>query len=419
MMDSFDREIENEVAGVAKASILRSVIHKLNTDDQLKGAFCLNLFTHDIEHAQDNIILSPYAKKFTPVTDYDASCVRSYLAKKFNMSVGKSNVDDAIIDCAFNAQYHPIKDYLESLKWDGIPRLEMWLIDICGAVDNAYTRAVGRKLLVAAVKRVYEPGCYYAQLVILEGRQRIFKSRLVKEIGKDWYSSIHLKVNDVKTIVEEMRGKWILEIEELAGFGKQETEYMKAFISRQSDRVRVAFGHRAEDFPRQSIMIATMNPDLGENKYLVDQTGNVRYWPVTCADDRKIKIDVFIDSRDQLFAEALVLYRNGENIWLDDDAAEIIAEIEQEKRLSTDPWGPVIVKWLETKKIEIGIELTTEQIAKDLLCIPLERINSGATRRIGKAMSMAGWIRKRKSNHPREWYYVPPEEKTEIEWTGE
>lgn len=417
MKDSFDREIE-DITPAQKPSSLKKAIHLLTADDQLEGAFKYNLFTHEVEHAQDNIILSPSALKGRVVGDADVSCLRSYLAKKYNFSTNRNNIDDALLDISMNSKYHPIKEYLERLQWDGTSRLNGWLHRICGAEDNDYSSAVGRKMFVAAVKRIYEPGCYYAQLVVLEGRQRMFKSRLVKEIGQEWYASIHLKTNDTKTIVEEMRGKWILEIEELAGFSKQDTEYMKAFVSRQSDRVRLSYGRKADDFPRQSIMIATMNPESGENRYLVDHTGNVRYWPIKCFDDEKIKIDEFKECRDQLFAEAVALYRKGESLWLIGKDEEGLAEVEQEKRLSSDPWSPIVIKWLEDKMIVPNIELTTEQVAKDCLAISFERINSGHTRRIGRILHEAGWVRHRRTTKPREWYYTSPDtnEDMKIVW---
>jgi putative DNA primase/helicase len=420
-MDSFDEELEDEVVPT-KQTALNKLIFYLSTDEQLKGMFCFNMFTNEIEHAQDNHLLSHMAKKGTIVTDADASCIRVYISKKHGMLASKVNIDDAIIHVAFNKSYHPIKDYLESLKWDGQERLDFWLQDICGAEDNAYTRAVGRKMFVAAVKRIYEPGCYYAQLVILEGKQRIYKSRLVKEMGGNWYASIHLKTHDTKTVVEEMKGKWILEIEELAGFGKQDTEHMKAFVSRQHDRVRLSYARKANDYPRQSIMIATMNPDQGDNKYLVDSTGNVRYWPIACSDD-KIQIDAFTDIRDQLFAEAMHLYQKGESLWLNTEEQEKLAEREQVNRMSEDPWVKVIEEWLaEKEKSLLDHKIYVEDIAMDCLEIAKEKLHSGITRRISRIMAECGWEKTRETKVDdkgiRRYYYCPGKP-TEVDWDEE
>jgi predicted P-loop ATPase len=404
--DKFDKEFDKQFKEFDQTpTTLKKTINILKSDDQLKGAFCFNMFTQDIEHFQDNIILAPSAKAGSLVTDIDVSCLRTYLTMKYNFSPSRNNLEDALSNCAMDKRYHPIKDYLDTLRWDGITRLETWLIDICGAKDNAYVRAVSRKVLVAAIKRIYDPGCQYAQLVILEGRQRMYKSRLVKAMGKEFYASVHLKTQDAKAIVEESRGKWILEIEELAGFGKQETEFMKAFISRQHDRVRLSYGRRAADYPRQSIMIATMNPDA-ENKYLNDPTGNFRYWPILCGESN-IEVDKFEDNRDQLFAEAMAIYEK-EKLWLTPEE-EALASVEQENRLQTDPWYGIITHWLNDQVTNKAMSrVTTTEIATGCLRIASDKLNSGIWRRIGRVLVTNNWQKLRDSNPPRDWYYVPP-----------
>lgn len=396
---------------------LKRIVKTLSSDEQTKEMFCFNLFTNDVEHFDDNILLSHTAKKGTVVNDLDISCIRNYLSQKYNFSPTKVNLDDAVVHLAMQRSYHPIKEYLETLTWDKQPRLDNWLHQICGAPFNEYTQAVGRKLFVAAVKRIYEPGCYYAQLVIIEGKQRIFKSRLVKDIGADWYASIHLKTHDSKQVVEEMRGKWILEIEELAGFSKQDTEHMKAFVSRQTDRVRLSYGRRAMDFPRQSIMIATMNPEDGDNKYLLDTTGNVRYWPIKCGEGN-IKIDAFNDCRDQLYAEAVVLYKDGETLWLNSAAENILAEREQEERMVKDTWTNTIMDWLEDKERSlVKHKVTSEMIAEECFDIPKERYNQRTWTRIGAIMAKSGWIKERGTKRDdRSYYYVPPKVKDKVNW---
>lgn len=409
-MDSFDREFQSEGLGKPLRPTSLAKLHNiLRCDSELKNVFCFNTFTGDVEHSQDNILLSPTAKLGTTIADIDMASLRNYLTRKYNLSPSRGNVEDAVIDVALCNQYHPIKDYLESVRWDGVARLDTWLTDILGAADTSFYRAAGRKIFVAAVKRIYNPGCYFAQLPIIEGMQRIGKSRLLKEMGGEWYASIHLKTQDSKSIVEDMRGKWILEIEEMAGFSRQEVEYMKAFISRQTDRVRAAYARHANDYPRQSVMIATMNPDGAENKYLNDQTGNVRYWPIACADNKKIKIDQFIDLRDQYFAEAMVLYQKGEPLWLDTEEQEQVAEVQQELRLAEDPWGPDILEWSEHRMKGLASGgVVVREIAREALKLPASAHHSGAWRRISRVLIKAGWSRQRRTVGAREWEYLPP-----------
>lgn len=404
MADAVDRYF-NSIK--EKPTVLAKTIDWLRNHEKLSKAFQYNLFTQDIEHAQDNFFFSPTAKKGSLVTDTDTSLLRAFCTKTINFSPSDNNLSDAIIDIAMDIRYHPIKNYLESLRWDGIERLDQWMPLILGCEDNAYTRAVGRKLFVAAVARIYNPGCEFHQLVILEGSQGIYKSRLVRAIGGEWYAPIELTVHDRKSMVDTMRGKWILEVEELAGFSKSDVERMKAFLSCPSDRVRLSYGRRSIDFKRQCVLIGTLNPD-GENKYLAD-IENRRFWPIDCG-DKKIRLDDFKAIRDQLFAEAIIKYNSGEQLFLDNEEEEIIAKQEQEKRQSVDPWQSIIEGWIEMNSKEFDLNgITTTEILTECLHIPKERINSGLTRRIAKIFKILGWRVKRTNKDNRTRVYIKEE----------
>jgi predicted P-loop ATPase len=421
MPDSFDNAYNGEVntptPGPGTNQPLHRLMHILANDSEIRGMFCFNCFTARIEHAQDNyILLAPSAKKTAPVIDEDVVLLKMYVATKYHLTLSVTAFWEVITNEAMKKQVHPLKDYFEKLVWDTTPRLDKWLTQICGAPDNVYTNAVGRKIMVAIVKRVYEPGCYFAQLPILEGAQRIGKSRLVKSIGGDWYASINLQTHDTRQVIEDMYGKSVLEIEELAGFNKQDVEFMKAFISRTTDRARLSYARVSRDYPRQSVMIATMNPDAGGNHYLTDSTGNVRYWPIPCSG--KIQIDAFLDVRDQLFAEAVHLYRRGESLWLDAESENEMAILEQQERMVEDPWQEMIGKWLEDKaKLYSTQDMTTTKIAMDCLEIPRERVHRSVQIRIGRIMVNLGWTRKRKNFGKREMYYEPPAGEPPKEWT--
>jgi putative DNA primase/helicase len=420
MSDSFDNAFNGEVNTPAPGPGTNQPLHRLMNivanDSEIKGMFCFNTFTGRTEHAQDNyILLAPTAKKSSPVMDTDMVLLKMYVSAKYHLSLPVGTFWEVIINEAMKRQVHPPRNYLEKLVWDKTPRLEKWLTQICGAPDDAYVRAVSRKLFVAIVKRIYEPGCYFAQLPILEGAQRIGKSRLVKAIGGDWYASINLQTHDTRQVIEDMYGKLVLEIEELAGFGKQDVEFMKAFISRTTDRARLSYARVAGDYPRQSVMIATMNPDAGGNKYLNDNTGNVRYWPIACSG--KIHVDAFLDVRDQLFAEAIEFYKQGESLWLNEESENQMAVIEQQERLVSDPWEEIIGKWLEDKaKLYSNQEITTAHIAMVCLEIPKERVHPSVKIRIGRVMARLGWTKRRQNSGNREWYYLPPSAEPQ-EWT--
>ena len=183
------------------------------------------------------------------------------------------------------------------------------------------------------VKRIYQPGCQFDYMLILEGAQGIKKTHLVKALAGDHFASISLK-HPGKDTVDAMMGVWVLEIAEMAGFKKTDVETLKDFVSTRKDRVRLAYNRRSDTYPRQCIFIGTMNPE-GDNQYFMDSTGNRRFWPITC-NTNAIKLDEFIAVRDQLFAEAMILYKNRAPLYLKDENAAFEALLSQEHRQFVD-----------------------------------------------------------------------------------
>jgi hypothetical protein len=161
-------------------------------------------------------------------------------------------------------------------EWDGTPRIERLFIDYVGAPDDAYHRSVSRLMLIAGVTRVFEPGHKFDFAVILEGLQGKRKSTFIETLAKNWFSELDGDFEDSKQMVEMMQGAWILEIPELSGFARADVRHIKAFISRTTDKVRLAYERRAKQYDRQCIFIGSTNDD----RYLKDDTGGRRYWPV-------------------------------------------------------------------------------------------------------------------------------------------
>jgi hypothetical protein len=175
--------------------------------------------------------------------------------------------------------FHPVREYLSGLEWDGKTRIERLFVDYVGAPDDAYTRSVSRLLMVAGVTRVFEPGHKFDFAVILEGLQGKRKSTFIEILAKNWFSTLDGDFEDSKVMVEMMQGAWILEIPELSGFARADVRHIKAFISRTTDKVRLAYERRAKQYDRQCIFIGSTNDD----RYLKDDTGGRRYWPIHCA----------------------------------------------------------------------------------------------------------------------------------------
>lgn len=294
---------------------------------------------------------------------------------------------------------NPIKDWLYSIKWDGITRLDSWLHLYTSAPLNQYTAQVGRILLCGAVKRILEPGCKFDYMVILEGKQGTMKSTLFEVLGGDYYISLSFGHQE-KEIVENIQGAWFIEIADMNGFKKQEVEWLRAFITRRSDRCRLPYARNSGDFKRQNIFVATTNPS-GDNEYLKDDTGNRRFLPINTD---KLNIPGLKDVREQLFAEAV--YRKDEQLFLD-KAAEDIASEERIKREETDIWTIPIRNWLQGKN---GVN--SGQILSEGIHIDIAKASLYDKIRVGKIMKKLGWLRKQ--NLYGEWEYFNKDDVIEV-----
>ena len=232
---------------------------------------------------------------------------------RFYQLTGKQALLDANDLAMSQRTFHPVREWLESLEWDGKERLDTMLIDYLGAEDNELTRAMTRKHFTAAVARVMTPGCKYDYILTLIGPQGIGKSTLVKIMGGDWFDDSLTSIEG-KEGMEQIRGKWLIEFGELTNYKKSTSEAYKAFISKQEDSYRPAYGRKVEVYPRQCVFFATTN----EPAFLKGDTGNRRFWTVECDKDIICR-DVWEelpDEREQLWAEAVHRWKQGEALYL-------------------------------------------------------------------------------------------------------
>lgn len=235
--------------------------------------------------------------------------VRSILEAPINqaghgLKVSDRDLKAAIALAAYGNRFHPVREYLQSLEWDKRPRVKRLFIDYLGEPESAYAREVARLMMIAAVARIFEPGCKFDSAIVIEGPQGRGKSTFIRTLGKCWFSEFDGHFDDSKAAVEKMAGSWLIEIPELNGFNKTDVRAIKAFISRQIDVVRLAYEARAAPFPRQSILIGTTN----DTTYLGDATGGRRFLPVECCVG-EINTDKLAANVDQLWAEAYRIYR--------------------------------------------------------------------------------------------------------------
>ena len=245
-------------------------------------------------------------------TDADDACLRNYLHTQYGVK-GKDVVSDVLTQITMENTVHPVRDYLKGLSWDCIDRVDTVLIDYLGAEDTSYVREVTHKMLVAAVARIFEPGCKFDNMLVLVGPQGIGKSTLLRQLSRGWFND---SVKDMrgKTAYEAIQGTWFVEFGELAAQKRSEVEEVKGFLSAQSDSFRAAYGRRVTTYQRQCVFFGTTN----EFTFLQDDTGNRRFWPVVVSEGRQRLTDYDID---QIWAEAVELYKAKESLELSQAAA--------------------------------------------------------------------------------------------------
>jgi predicted P-loop ATPase len=315
-----------------------------------------------------------------PMKDVDFSGFRNYIERKYGIT-GPQKIDDAI-DLELNRNsFHPVRKYLESLDWDGIPRIDTLLIDCFNAVDNVYTREVSRKWLVAAVSRIMNPGCKFDNVISLIGEEGTRKSSFFRKLAvKDSWFSESISAGNGKESYEQLQGKMIIEVAEGVGFSNREIETIKHFITKQTDSFRPAYGRESIDFQRQCVFALTTN----DRTFLRSGEGNRRFWPISVQlePQKAGKIDpmssIFDNMIPQIWAEAVVRWRFGESLILS-NSAELIAYAERKKHSAVDPRAGIIEKYLEIDLPENWDDIVPE-IRADYLSNPREygRDNSKA-----------------------------------------
>lgn len=334
---------------------------------------------------------------FGPHMD-DAALTRMRLRmdEEHNLRITKEFFCDVVEDAARRDSFHPVVDYLASLTWDGTPRLDGWMTSYLQADDSEYTRAVGTLMLVAAFRRVRQPGCKFDEMVVLESEQGKAKSSAlaVLAVHEDWFND-DLPLNaEAKLVIERTQGRWIIEAGELSGMGKKGVEHLKAFLARRRDSSRMAYGRLTRDAPRHFIVIGTTNDDT----YLTDNTGNRRFWPVRVRD---IDLEALTRTRDQLWAEAAARESAGASIRLD-RALWLDAAVEQEGRRLVDPLVPVLA--------DVFGGLNGKVRSKnlwDVIGTPIGLRTPELERRLGAAVRELGFERKqRRFGGDPEWAYL-------------
>jgi predicted P-loop ATPase len=397
-------------------SSLRNIALILKHNEQWLGVLGYNEFTRKI------VKLKPppyYLGELGEWQDTDDTDTAIWLEEYYALKPSSQKVSEVIKSIARHHKFHPVRDYLNSLNWDGKPRVDNWLSVYLGALDTEYTRLVGKTWLISAIARIMMPGCKVDNVLILEGEQGIFKSTALRLLCQDdaWFNDTPFDLGS-KDAFMALNGKWIIELAELDSFNKADSARAKAFFSSPVDTYREPYGRNTVSVPRQCVFAGSVNKEA----YLKDETGNRRYLPVEC---RNIDLVGIKADRDQLWAEAYQMYRNGEPWWT--NANDPIIKEQQEARFETDVWESLIVDYLEgllsssneavgagneamgTEGSQSSVpipkaEVTMAQLLQEALQIPVDKQDRRVQTRVGGILKRLGWKRIRRRCHGKRRY---------------
>jgi predicted P-loop ATPase len=354
----------------------------------LTGLFAYNEFRGRAEFTRR----APWHKATVEcVTDADVTLLKNHLVQTMSFEASVPQIEEAITVAAHELAFHPVREYFEGLTWDKVPRLDGWLNRYLGVADNPYTRACARKVICAAVMRTMTPGCVFDHVLVLEGRQGVGKSSVVKILGGQWAGDFPLDPHD-KDSVQLAQGHLFIEIAELEVTRRADLQALKAFLTRTTDKARFAYGRRVAELPRQFVFIGSINPGA-DGTYLKDDE-NRRWWPVACG-------DTFFDLpglkkvRDQLFAEAVhVLKTTREPLGMHTPELRALAAAEVARRRQEHPWVERIAGWLkesermpETRKTF----WTNREIYVGAMGGSDRGFDRAASSSVSEAMKILGW----------------------------
>jgi putative DNA primase/helicase len=326
------------------------------------------------------------------LVDEDVVRIRHWFEVEHKVQVSGKNVLDALQLVSRQNRFHPVAEYLSSLSWDGTPRVDAWLEDFCSVKPTSpdhqrLIRAVSRKWLVSCVARGMEPGCKVDTMLILEGKQGIGKSSLLRALaGEDFFCDGLIEFGG-KEACQAIQGVWIYELAELDALLRGESGSTKAFLSRPTDKFRPPYGRAPVTVPRSVVFSGTVN----HSGYLKDHSGNRRFWIVTCGES--LNVEGIRANRDQLWAEARFLFEQGEP-WHLSAGEDALMREQHADRMEVEPWEEAIASWV-AKQSETPISI--ESVLEDALGIKASSRNPNVTRRVNHILERLGFERQRKA----------------------
>jgi predicted P-loop ATPase len=336
-------------------------------------------------------------------TDNDSTALVQYIQRTSLPKITCERVERAVAQIAQDTnKFHPVRELLDSFQWDGEPRLDTWLEKYAGAHDapEEYLRAVSAATLIGGAARIYRPGSKNDCALVLEGIQGAKKSTLANALAlrDEWFSDSLPADLATKDSRDHLKGKWVIELPELAQFRRSEIETVKAFMSRRREQYRPSYGRHELQYPRQCFFIGSTN----DSEYLVDTTGNRRFWPVKC---KQIDIDALLLDRSQLWAEAVHRFKAGEHWYLASDVAAL-AEAQTATRVASDPWLPLVVQALPMPQPDDAVRVSPGEVLARMEIDKSQR-HARAASRVAQILADLGW-RLEKRDRVRGWLFLCP-----------
>jgi predicted P-loop ATPase len=389
---------------------LANAVAALTEDTRWEGVLAWNEHSHQVEWHSD----PPWPAEDSAAmprgkwSEHEDALLVILLEHDLGMSLRPGQARAAATTVARRNSYHPIRQYLDQLPpWDQVPRADAWLARYLGAQFQPpeYLTAIGRWVLIGAIARAMQPGAKVDNVMVLEGAQGAKKSSAIRVLGGEWYVELDaasLGTTDKDTLLNA-RLAWIVEAGEFDSLRDASMARLKNIVSRPADTYRAPYGHDSQIVPRGWICIGTTNAET----YLRDTSGARRFWPVKCGP--AIDLMTLAADRDQLWAEALSLFRAGARWWPSLAEENALAAVEQEERRSVDPWEPVIGAWVGPRELT-GQYVTVAQLLGDCLGIPAADWNRHHEMRAADCLRALGWrkgTRRRDGGRLIRPYYPP------------
>lgn len=363
--------------GTALQKCTANAITILRGDPRWKGKVRMDEFTWDIR-----VTDAPFERKHLEFwEENDDTLLQGWLLREHGIHLSVHDCARAVIAAAKSDPIHPVRDWMDTLKWDGVERLSRWLVTYLGAEDTEYTRAVGRWWLISAVARVYEPGSQVHHVLVLQGEQGIGKSSALRTItGAGWFSDTPLDIGN-KDTYQVIQGRLVVEFSDLEGIRGVHADKLKSFFSSPTDRFRSPFTRKPADFRRQCVFAATTN----SREFLLDHTGGRRYWPVWCT---RLDNDALKRDRAQIWAEAVTAYGKHERWWPETAEEHAMVGEQQEERRVVDAREQLVNDWLNARNRDF---VSTEEILLEALHLTPDSWDGRSSATVSRIMRALGW----------------------------